>query len=282
MARLAGEKTPEVQRRCTQASRGNAGWTNNSSRAKHGQPFGGRTLRAQRSEQSRGWGYDAVPPRALFELPDQGIEALIDLIMLIDQKNASGPTCAIASSSWQRQREGCDPSGSSLPSYACASRLRCGRPPTRRVSSGPRTRVERCVWEQAVWSEWATADRHAVASTICIRRCALYSLLYLTQHKSAPPRWRHACRSSCVLPRCTAHGFQYEQACLRSVVVDGQWTQLRRYRAPDRSRRYVRSVAAKTVSLTHRHIRCSEVPDVEPSNKLGPFFSAPVGQVVEA
>ena len=31
-------------------------------------------------------GFDAVPPRALNELPDQGIEALIDLIMLIEEK----------------------------------------------------------------------------------------------------------------------------------------------------------------------------------------------------
>ena len=33
-----------------------------------------------------GLGYDAVPPRALNELPDQAIEALIDLIMLIEEK----------------------------------------------------------------------------------------------------------------------------------------------------------------------------------------------------
>ena len=33
-----------------------------------------------------GLGYDAVPPRTLNELPDQGIEALIDLIMQIEEK----------------------------------------------------------------------------------------------------------------------------------------------------------------------------------------------------
>ena len=32
-----------------------------------------------------GLGYDAVPPRALNKSPDQGIEALIDLIMLIEE-----------------------------------------------------------------------------------------------------------------------------------------------------------------------------------------------------
>ena len=36
-------------------------------------------------------------------------------------------------------------------------------------------------------------------------------------------------------------------------------------------RRCVRSVAG---SLTHRHVRCSEVLDVEPRNMLGPFYSA--------
>ena len=45
-----------------------------------------------------GLGYDAVPPSALNELPDHGIEALIDLIMS-SNTNASGPTYAIASSS---------------------------------------------------------------------------------------------------------------------------------------------------------------------------------------
>ena len=33
-----------------------------------------------------GLGYDAVPPRAFNELPDQGIEALIGLIMLVERK----------------------------------------------------------------------------------------------------------------------------------------------------------------------------------------------------
>ena len=77
-----------------------------------------------------GLGYNAVPPRALNELLDQGIEALIDLIMLIEQ---------IASFSFPRQQGRCHPSGSSSPSCACgagfvASRQRCG-PRTRAVSS---------------------------------------------------------------------------------------------------------------------------------------------------
>ena len=33
------------------------------------------------------WGCDAVPPRSLTELPDQGIDTLIDLIMLIEEKS---------------------------------------------------------------------------------------------------------------------------------------------------------------------------------------------------
>ena len=86
--------------------------------------------------------YDAVPPRALNELPDQGIEALIDLIMLIEQ------TCE-----WSNQCNRivfivkvCDPSGSSLPAYACsasfvASRPRCWRPRMKKFFSGPRWRV---------------------------------------------------------------------------------------------------------------------------------------------
>ena len=40
-----------------------------------------------------GLGYDAVPPRALNELPDQGVEALIDLTMLIEEKREWPTLC---------------------------------------------------------------------------------------------------------------------------------------------------------------------------------------------
>ena len=37
-----------------------------------------------------------------------------------------------------------------------------------RFFSGPRLgAVERCVWEQAAWSEWATAEGRAVATILC-------------------------------------------------------------------------------------------------------------------
>ena len=74
-------------------------------------------------------------------------------------------------------------------------------------------------------------------------------------------------------PRCTAHTqlSMPQQAHLRSVVVDGQWTQLRKYLA-------ARSLCAlcgnEVGSLTHRHVRCSEVLDVELRNMPGPFYSA--------
>ena len=57
-----------------------------------------------------GHGYDAVPPRTLNELPDQRIEALIDLILLIEE-NASGPPCAIGSTLLRRRRGGVRPIG---------------------------------------------------------------------------------------------------------------------------------------------------------------------------
>ena len=67
-----------------------------------------------------------------------------------------------------------------------------------------------------------------------------------------------------------------------SVIVDGQWTQLRKHRA-------VRTLAAMCAlsgseegSLIHRHIRCSEVPDVEPCNTWPFSLGGHIGQVVGA
>ena len=64
------------------------------------------------------------------------------------------------------------------------------------------------------------------------------------------------------------------QAYLRSVVVDGQWTQLRKYRAARSLSPLCALCGSEEGSLTHRHARCSEVLDVEPRNMRGPFYSA--------
>ena len=108
--------------------------------AQRGQPYDRRTLRAQRTAGRRmtgrssighrrmrcaaspvssfraitGLAYDSVPPRALNELPDQGIVALIDLILIV-------------SSASQRLREASGPSGSSVPSCACNASVGASR-----------------------------------------------------------------------------------------------------------------------------------------------------------
>ena len=65
-----------------------------------------------------------------------------------------------------------------------------------------------------------------------------------------------------------------EQSFLRSVVVDGQWTQRRRYRAAKTLSPLCALCGSEEGSLIHRHFRCSEVPKGEPSNMLGPFHAA--------
>ena len=62
-----------------------------------------------------------------------------------------------------------------------------------------------------------------------------------------------------------------EQAYLRSVVVDGQWTQQREYRAAETFSQQCALCSSEEGSLIHRHFRCS---DGEPSNMLGPFHAA--------
>ena len=70
--------------------------------------------------------------------------------------------------------------GSSLPSASCSPSCACsalGCVQRRGVffwATAGRG-VARCVWEQAAWSEWATADEHAVASI-------LYDLLKAFDH----------------------------------------------------------------------------------------------------
>ena len=71
-------------------------------------------------------------------------------------------------------------------------------------------------------------------------------------------------------PRLSAQ----EQAYWRSVVVDGQWTQRRKYRAAKTLSSLCALCGSEKGSLIHRHFRCSEVPDGEASNMLGPFHAA--------
>ena len=60
-----------------------------------------------------------------------------------------------------------------------------------------------------------------------------------------------------------------------SVVVDGQWTQLRKYRTARSLSPLCALCGSEEGSLTHRHVRCSEVlDDVELRKMSGPFFSA--------
>ena len=65
-----------------------------------------------------------------------------------------------------------------------------------------------------------------------------------------------------------------EQAYLRSVVVDGQWTQRHKYRAAKTLSPLCALCSSEEGSLIHRHFRCSEVPDGKASNMLGPFHAA--------
>ena len=70
--------------------------------------------------------------------------------------------------------------------------------------------VERCVWEQAAWSEWVTADGHAVATI-------LYDLLESLESCGAPKADR----------RSSAHALSSEAAEVaapspaRHVELDG-------------------------------------------------------------
>ena len=58
----------------------------------------------------------------------------------------------------------------SVPLASCSPMCACGAdyggsmPITAMVASGHGWARRRCVWEQAAWSEWATADGHAVAN----------------------------------------------------------------------------------------------------------------------
>ena len=128
-----------------------------------------------------GLGYDVLSPRALNELPDQGIEALIDLIMLIEEKAEWPDLCSrivfIAKASG-----GVRPIGLLFAVVRVQCRLRRIEAQLWEASNSEgffwatRARgVERCVWEQAAWSEWATADGHAVATI-------LYDLLKAFDH----------------------------------------------------------------------------------------------------
>ena len=84
--------------------------------------------------------HDAVPPRTLNELPDQGIDTLVDLIMLIEEQ-CEWPTLCNRIVFIAKAAEACDPSGCCSPSCVCSasfgeSRPRCGRPWRRAVCLG--------------------------------------------------------------------------------------------------------------------------------------------------
>ena len=64
-----------------------------------------------------------------------------------------------------------------------------------------------------------------------------------------------------------------EQAYLRSVVVDGRWAQLRKYRVARTLLPPCALCGSEAGSLMHRHTRCSEVSDVEPCNMPGLFYT---------
>ena len=122
-----------------------------------------------------------LSPRALNELPDQGIEALIDLIMLIEEKAEWPDLCSrivfIAKASG-----GVRPIGLLSAVVRVQCRLRRIEAQLWEASNSEgffwathARGVERCGWEQAAWSEWATADGHAVATI-------LYDLLKAFDH----------------------------------------------------------------------------------------------------
>ena len=64
----------------------------------------------------------------------------------------------------------------------------------------------------------------------------------------------------------------HEQAYLRSVVVDRQWTQQRKYRVAKTLSPLCALCGSEEGSLIQGHFRCSEVQYGEPSNMRGFFF----------
>ena len=65
-----------------------------------------------------------------------------------------------------------------------------------------------------------------------------------------------------------------EQAYLRPTIVDGQWTQLRKYHAARTLSPLGALFGSEEDSLEHRHVRCSEEQEVAPCNTPDPFQSA--------
>ena len=111
-----------------------------------------------------GPGYAAVPPRTLNELPDQGIEALIDLIMLTERKcewrNLCNRSVFIAGAAvFVIVRIQCKLRRVEAKMWEARN--------TEGVFWATLARgVERSLWEQAARSEWATADGHPVATIL--------------------------------------------------------------------------------------------------------------------
>ena len=66
----------------------------------------------------------------------------------------------------------------------------------------------------------------------------------------------------------------HEKAYLRSVVVDGQWTQQRKFRAARALSPLCALCGNEEGSLAHRHFRCAGAPGDEASSIPSPFRSA--------
>ena len=63
----------------------------------------------------------------------------------------------------------------------------------------------------------------------------------------------------------------HEQAYLRSVVVDGQWTQQRKYRVAKTPSPLCALCGSEEGSRIHRHLRSSEVHKRRAEQHAGPF-----------
>ena len=148
----------------------------------------------------------------LNELPDQGIEALVDLMMLIKSKcewpNLCNRIVFIA-----KAAGGVRPIG---PLFAMM-RIQCklwrieAKMSEARITEGifwatQARGVERCVWEQPAWSEWATADGHAVAAILydllkAFDRVAYQKLIDAAERTRLPMR-----QLKLLFPLCQAAG----------------------------------------------------------------------------
>ena len=119
------------------------------------------------------------------------------------------------------------------------------------------------------------------------RRVCPHSMLILLRRAAKAWQWRRVAlhEGYKALDRGAVFGPLYaalhspklnmpEKACLRSVVVDGQWTQQRKFRAARAMSPLCALCGNEEGSLAHRHFRCPGAPDDEPCSIPGPFRSA--------